>query len=52
MARRAVVFQGSGEALVAAAEVPAVLQLEEGKGIVRRGSNERQMRRRQSSLGG
>jgi hypothetical protein len=35
-------FQGGGEAPVAGDEVPAVLQLEEGKGKVRRGSNERQ----------
>jgi hypothetical protein len=43
---------GGAEPPVAGDEVPTVLQLEEGKGNVRRGSSERQRRRRQSSLGG
>jgi hypothetical protein len=41
-----------GEAPVAGDEVPVVLQLEEGKGNVRQGSNEGQWRHKQSSSGG
>jgi hypothetical protein len=53
MARRAAAtFRGGGEAPVTGDKVLAVLQMEEGKWKVRRGSNERQWQCRWSSLGG
>jgi hypothetical protein len=50
--RWAAAFRGGVEPPVAGDEVPTVLQLEEGKGNVRRGSSERQRQRRRSSPGG